>query len=419
MELGTDRGDLILKGVKNVKIEWNRRYTTIAVYAILVLVFGVLFLYGVQNYREVKAWFSAALVTLRPFIFGFVIAYLLNPIYVFLDKKFLPWLTNNTINPPACRGLAIIVTYALTGGVLYLFSALVFPQIIISVSSIIGNLRSYADSLQQLLDMITHLVTVDGMPPEIVHAMEMSVENVINQVYDLVLSSVPHVLDYAMNFTSGLFSLIIGIIISIYMFMGKERFLAQSRKVMYALFNEENAKFMIDLASESNAIFGGFITGKIIDSLIIGILCFIGMWILKMPYVVLVSVIVGVTNVIPYFGPFIGAIPSIIIILTESPLQALIFAIFVLLLQQFDGNILGPMILGDTTGLSAFWVIFAIADLRQIPGLRGNVHRCAGICGGLFGHQEIHCHQAAEEGSPQRNSCLRGRSKQAVMAQTL
>ena len=218
MELGTDRGDLILKGVKNVKIEWNRRYTTIAVYAILVLVFGVLFLYGVQNYREVKAWFSAALVTLRPFIFGFVIAYLLNPIYVFLDKKFLPWLTNNTINPPACRGLAIIVTYALTGGVLYLFSALVFPQIIISVSSIIGNLRSYADSLQQLLDMITHLVTVDGMPPEIVHAMEMSVENVINQIYDLVLNSVPHVLDYAMNFTSGLFSLIIGIIISIYMF---------------------------------------------------------------------------------------------------------------------------------------------------------------------------------------------------------
>ena len=369
MELGTDRGDLILKGVKNVKIEWNRRYTTIAVYAILVLVFGVLFLYGVQNYREVKAWFSAALVTLRPFIFGFVIAYLLNPIYVFLDKKFLPWLT--TINPPACRGLAIIVTYALTGGVLYLFSALVFPQIIISVSSIIGNLRSYADSLQQLLDMITHLVTVDGMPPEIVHAMEMSVENVINQIYDLVLNSVPHVLDYAMNFTSGLFSLIIGIIISIYMFMGKERFLAQSRKVMYALFNEENAKFMIDLASESNAIFGGFITGKIIDSLIIGILCFIGMWILKMPYVVLVSVIVGVTNVIPYFGPFIGAIPSIIIILTESPLQALIFAIFVLLLQQFDGNILGPMILGDTTGLSAFWVIFAILIFGKFLGFAG------------------------------------------------
>ena len=371
MELGTDRGDLILKGVKNVKIEWNRRYTTIAVYAILVLVFGVLFLYGVQNYREVKAWFSAALVTLRPFIFGFVIAYLLNPIYVFLDKKFLPWLTNNTINPPACRGLAIIVTYALTGGVLYLFSALVFPQIIISVSSIIGNLRSYADSLQQLLDMITHLVTVDGMPPEIVHAMEMSVENVINQIYDLELNSVPHVLDYAMNFTSGLFSLIIGIIISIYMFMGKERFLAQSRKVMYALFNEENAKFMIDLASESNAIFGGFITGKIIDSLIIGILCFIGMWILKMPYVVLVSVIVGVTNVIPYFGPFIGAIPSIIIILTESPLQALIFAIFVLLLQQFDGNILGPMILGDTTGLSAFWVIFAILIFGKFLGFAG------------------------------------------------
>ncbi|MEI3579266.1 MAG: AI-2E family transporter [Acutalibacteraceae bacterium] len=141
-----------------MKIEWNRRYTTIAVYAILVLIFGILFFYGVQNFREVEAWFNAALITLRPFIFGFVIAYLLNPIYVFLDRKFLPWLTNNTINPPACRGLAIIVTYTLTGGVLYLFSALVFPQIIISISSIIGNLRSYADSLQQMLDVVTRLV---------------------------------------------------------------------------------------------------------------------------------------------------------------------------------------------------------------------------------------------------------------------
>ena len=215
-----------------MKIEWNRRYTTIAVYACLVLVFGILFFYGVQNFQEVRTWSSTALVTLRPFIFGFVIAYLLNPIYVFFDKRFLPWLTDNTINPPACRGLAIIVTYALTGGVLYLFSALVFPQIIISITNIIGNLGSYAQSLQNLLDMITGWVTVDGMPPEIVNAMELSVENAITQFYDIVLSSLPHVLDYAMNFTSGLFSLIIGIIISIYMFMGKERFLAQSRKVM-------------------------------------------------------------------------------------------------------------------------------------------------------------------------------------------
>ena len=354
-----------------MKIEWNRRYTTIAVYAILVLVFGVLFLYGVQNYQDVRDWISTALVTLRPFIFGFVIAYLLNPIYVFFDKKFLPWLTNNTINPPACRGLSIILTYLGTGMMLYFFSALVFPQILTSISNILGNLGSYVDSLQHLLDWVTHLVTVEGMPPEVVSAMEQSVENVINEVYDLVLTSVPHILNYAMNFTSGMFSLVIGIIISIYMFMGKERFLAQSRKVMYALFSEENARFMIDLGAESNAIFSGFISGKIIDSLIIGILCFIGTWILKMPYGMLVSVIVGVTNVIPYFGPFIGAIPSIIIILTESPIQALIFAIFVLLLQQFDGNILGPMILGDTTGLSAFWVVFAILIFGKLRGFAG------------------------------------------------
>ena len=206
---------------------------------------------------------------------------------------------------------------------------------------------------------------------EITNAVSSSVDSVITQLYDMVLSSVPHIIGYAMNFTSGLFSFVIGIIISIYMFMGKERFIAQARKCMYALFSQDTANFLIDLVNESNAIFSGFITGKIVDSFIIGILCFIGMWILKMPYMVLASVIVGVTNVIPYFGPFIGAIPSFVIILTESPLQALIFLIFILLLQQFDGNILGPYILGDTTGLSAFWVVFAILVFGKFMGFAG------------------------------------------------
>ena len=354
-----------------MKIEWNRRYTTIAVYAFLVLVGAILFFQGVRNVEEVRAFADMALVTLRPFIFGFVIAYLLNPIYVFLDRKFLPWLTNGTINKPASRGLSIIITYCVTGIILYAFFSVVIPQIVISLSNIVGNLQSYADSLQNLLDMIIGVVAVDGMPEEIVSAVNSSVDSVITQMYNLILSSVPHVVGYAMNFTSGLFSFIIGLIISIYMFMGKDRFIAQSRKCMYALFSRDNANFLIDLAGESNAIFSGFITGKIIDSVIIGILCFIGMLVLKMPYVVLVSVIVGVTNVIPYFGPFIGAIPSFVIILTESPLQALIFLIFILLLQQFDGNILGPFILGDTTGLSAFWVVFAILVFGKFLGFAG------------------------------------------------
>ena len=171
--------------------------------------------------------------------------------------------------------------------------------------------------------------------------------------------------------------------------MGKERFLAQMRKVMYAFFSEEHARFLLDLARESNAIFSGFITGKIIDSAIIGVLCFIGMSLLDMPYVMLVSVIVGVTNVIPYFGPFIGAIPSFVIVLTEDPIQALVFLVFIFLLQQFDGNILGPKILGDTTGLSAFWVVFAILIFAKLLGFCRNVHRRAGVCRHLLGGEKV------------------------------
>ena len=355
----------------SVKIQWNRRDTTRAVYSFLVVAAAILFYFALQNITELRAFANTAVITLQPFIFGFVIAYLLNPVYVFLQRRFLPWLTDHTINPPACRGMAILLTYLFAGGVLFLFFRLVIPQILVSIASIFANLQNYAASLQQVLDFLMELIAVDGLPQEVIDAVNLSVESAVTQAYDLAVSALPKALEYAMNFTSGVFNLVIGIIISIYMFMGKERFLAQMRKVMYAFFSEEHARFLLDLARESNAIFSGFITGKIIDSLIIGILCFIGMWILKMPYVVLVSVIVGVTNVIPYFGPFIGAIPSIIIILTESPLQALIFAIFVLLLQQFDGNILGPMILGDTTGLSAFWVIFAILIFGKFLGFAG------------------------------------------------
>ena len=267
--------------------------------------------------------------------------------------------------------MAILLTYLFAGGVLFLFFRLVIPQILVSIASIFANLQNYAASLQQVLDFLMELIAVDGLPQEVIDAVNLSVESAVTQAYDLAVSALPKALEYAMNFTSGVFNLVIGIIISIYMFMGKERFLAQMRKVMYAFFSEEHARFLLDLARESNAIFSGFITGKIIDSAIIGVLCFIGMSLLDMPYVMLVSVIVGVTNVIPYFGPFIGAIPSFVIVLTEDPIQALVFLVFIFLLQQFDGNILGPKILGDTTGLSAFWVVFAILIFAKLLGFAG------------------------------------------------
>ena len=170
---------------------------------------------------------------------------------------------------------------------------------------------------------------------------------------------------------SFLSDLLVGIIVSIYFLATKETCAAHARKVVCGLFPKEQVYWLLRGAAKVDSIFAGFVRGKLLDSLIIGIICFVGCSILKFPYTPLVSVIVGVTNVIPFFGPFLGAIPSIFLILLDSPLKALYFTLFVLALQQVDGNIIGPKILGDKTGLSSLWVIVAILVGGSFFGIAG------------------------------------------------
>ena len=184
-------------------------------------------------------------------------------------------------------------------------------------------------------------------------------------------SAIPQIIQTTVNVTASVLNVIIGFIISVYMMFSKELFFARIHKLFTALFPEKSVEKMASVIHQSNDIFSGFISGKILDSFIIGLLCFIFMSIFGWPYAMLISVIVGVTNVIPYFGPFIGAIPSILILLMVEPWTALWFAIFILVLQQIDGNIIGPKILGDSTGLSAFWVIFAITIFGSLMGPLG------------------------------------------------
>ena len=190
----------------------------------------------------------------------------------------------------------------------------------------------------------------------------------------------PQATTYLASITSGvismvklLFNTIIGLIVSVYVLMEKEKFIGQSKKIIYAIFKPERGNIIVRTVRKSNQIFGGFITGKILDSVIIGVICYVVLLIMNMPYTVLVSVIVGVTNVIPLYGPYIGAIPSFIIIALANPLQGLYFLIFIIILQQFDGNILGPKILGNTTNLSSFWVLFAILLFGGVFGIVGMV----------------------------------------------
>ena len=274
-----------------------------------------------------------------------------------------------------CAGVILALVVLIT--IVTTLINMLIPELITSIRNLIFTLPA---QINQLVKQMNHIQLDDStMTTMLKNAMNEASTSLQNWMRTDLLNKVNEVMTHL---TVGLYTLVmelfhavIGVIVSVYILFGKETFINQSKKATYAIFPTERANLLIHIAVKTNEIFGGFIIGKIIDSIIIGILCFIGTSLLNMPYAMLVSVIVGMTNVIPFFGPYIGAIPSAVLIALADPMKGVYFLIFILLLQQFDGNILGPKILGNSTGLSAFWVIVSIL-------LGGGLF---GILGMLFG----------------------------------
>ena len=343
-----------------MKIDWNRKYTTIAVYAVLVVVASLVCYNMLHNFTSYKAAFRRMIGILLPVIYGFSIAFVLNPVECFFEKKVWPRVSRGKLSAKWNRGIAVFSTYVVAILVIAVFLSVVIPQVTSSIAGIVSNLSAYFNGVTGWLNSLSNMLPKEEIFQETLEKINESAQTILEAFYSWLSALLPMALNATKNLTTGLTNLVLGIIISIYFLFGKERFFAQLKKVLYALFPQDFVKRLIDVTHTSNRIFSGFISGKLLDSLIIGILCFVGMSLFRMPMAMLVSVIVGVTNVIPYFGPFIGAIPSALIVFLVDPIKALWFVLFVIFLQQFDGNILGPRILGDSIGLPAFWVIFAI-----------------------------------------------------------
>jgi len=359
-----------------MKINWNDKYNTIAVYTFLTCVAIALAITAISEFSIVTGFISRIGEILTPFIYGGVIAFLLNPVMVSIEKRFFPFVFRgkDVLKPSGRRALAILLTFMAAILVLTVFFLIVIPQVAVSVLGIVDRIPAYIASLEEIYGQILSIVPdADLLPQELVDKMEDITKNLLQTVYDLMTRMVPVLFSYTSKITSSIMNVIVGIIISIYMLMDKERYFAQMKKILYAFCSRSVADRTLSIAHQSNRTFIGFISGKILDSTIIGILCFIGMSIFDMPSAMLVSVIVGITNVIPYFGPFIGAFPGALIVFLDNPIMSLWFLVFILVLQQFDGNILGPKILGDSTGLSAFWVIFSIMLFGGLFGFIGMV----------------------------------------------
>lgn len=348
-----------------MKINYESPQLKWGITAFIVLAAAILFFFGVMAMPSVTSKINHFIKIVMPFTYGLVMAYLLCPIYNFLTRyifkissKVMYEKRSLTASRILSTTATMLIALVVVGG---LFS-LVLPQLI---DSLINLVKTAPQSVAILVDFVTNKISSNNALNSALNILLGDYTERLNSwLSDDVL---PWLLKIAADLSNQVFDIVviikdffIGIIICIYFLNSKDIFKAQSKKLVFALFKKKNAAVLIKEMEFINKTFSSFISGKIIDSFIIGLICFVVMNILHMPYIMLVSVIVGVTNIIPFFGPFIGAIPSTIIILTADPIKALYFVVFIFILQQIDGNIIGPKILGDSTGLTSFWVMFAI-----------------------------------------------------------
>ena len=356
-----------------MKFEWTRTMTKRALTYIAAGAGIILVYFLMQNFGEVKNLWSTAADILRPFTIGLIFAYLLNGPLMFFENK-LGFIEKKKPRRAIRRTLAIIVTWIVTVAVLGAFFYIIMPDVIESVETLINNIPGYLTSLQNLVKNLAERYSLELPIIDQFLEFKISSEVAMKLLMDYseeLLPQIANIANISVQIGGALFDIVIAVILSIYIMFSKETLIAQLKKGLYAIFKKETASTMVRVARESHRIFSGFINGKLLDSLIIGILCFFGMSVIGFEFTLLISFIVGCTNVIPFFGPFLGAIPSVLILLMVDPWQAFWFAIFVFVLQQLDGNVIGPKILGDSTGLPAIWVMFAILVGGGLFGILG------------------------------------------------
>lgn len=353
-----------------MKVNWNSKYTTISVYSFIVICCSIIFYRIASDTSVFMGKISSIISTLQPFIIGAVIAYLLNFILVFVEERMLSKNKLNRLKPKSKRAIGLLVTYIVAFILLALFIQFVLPQLVESMLGLVNDIPTYLTNLSDLLTKYTKDLNIDK---EYLDIAVTKLTDFINYFISVAAGLLPVVGQALGIVASSIWNIVLGVIISIYLLIDKEKFCALGRKVVCAVFNEKHSKRILQLVDRSNDTFGKFLSGKIIDSAIIGVLTFVVLTIFKMPYVLLISVIIGITNIIPFFGPFFGAIPATIIILFVSPIKALWFILIIIVIQQLDGNIIGPKILGDSIGISAFWILFSLLVAGKFLGLVGMI----------------------------------------------
>lgn len=356
----------------------NNKYIGWGVTAFLVILASLIAYYVMYHFESLKSSIANIIVILMPVIDGVILAYILTPLLNALERKIVkPFFQfiHCSHKKKQLRMVSILLTMAVVIVVIYGFFSMAIPQIINSIKTIVYQFPTYVDTLTfWISQLLNDNPEIESFVTDAISQYSVYIEDFINAKVLPQLNNIIMIISMSVySIFKEFWNFIIGFIISIYVLGSKEIFAAQAKKILYAFLSVESANRLISNARFSNKTFCGFFVGKILDSIIIGIICFVVTSIMGTPFNVLISVIIGVTNIIPFFGPFLGAIPSILLILFIDPIQALYFLLFVLILQQVDGNIIGPKILGNSTGLSSFWVIFSITLFGGFLGVFGMI----------------------------------------------
>lgn len=358
--------------------DWDvKQYLTIALLTFVTLCGCILFFFMIYRYHGFTDFWRNLIWILQPITIGVILAYLLNPVMVFIEKYLLklalPRMKSEKHARKMGRAVAIAGALLFLAGLLILLFWVVVPSVSRSIQNMISVFPSEINNLIRWIEDFTKgdsqmaAMVSDGIEKAGV-MFQTFVEKELLPQAQVYLASITSGVIYGVKLVTNI---LVGVIVSVYVLSSKETFAGQAKKIVYAVLKPARANLVIKTVRKSNEIFGGFISGKLLDSAIIGVLTYIVLAIMKMPDTMLLAVIIGVTNVIPFFGPFIGAVPSFIIVVLQNPVQGLYFLIFIFILQQIDGNIIGPKILGDSTGITPFWVVTSILIFGGLWGFPG------------------------------------------------
>ncbi|MDE6798655.1 MAG: AI-2E family transporter [Ruminococcus sp.] len=357
-----------------MKINWNEKYTTVSVYTVITFTACIVVYAFIINFTGIGGIIHTVLDVTSPVIWGLIIAYLLNPVMKWIEKRVKRFTEKTKKRPKLTRAVSVTITMIVFIAMLIALCSIIVPQVTDSLMGIIDNIGTYFNNLEKWINgILAKYPKILSLANSQIENVETTLMNTINQVMPKIGDLMKVITDGTLTFIMAIKDFLIGVIVSVYFLIDKEHFQAGMKKIIYAFFPQKASSGVLRICSQVNASISGFISGKIIDSIIIGCLCFICMTIMKLDFTILIAVIVGITNIIPFFGPFIGAVPSAVLLLVSSPKQVIPFLILIFVIQQLDGNIIGPKILGQSIGISAFWVLFSILVGGGLFGFAGMI----------------------------------------------